>query len=258
MAFSSSCLSAESRGGLSDVSAQSSSSGVGGLNGGGGGEPEIIDWRTRIDGSMARSRKVRGGNFVQIATVDPETGSPRCRTVVLRGFLPLSPPDEDSADGAKAGSSVMKMITDLRSAKVSEATAAAGIGVSENVELVWWFGKSSEQYRVRGDLRFVGGGTFPNDADPFFVRARREQWGNLSDSAREQFFWRDPLTAYEAQIDVPPGGRDGEGGKVLPPPDNFLLMLLYPRSVDYLRLGDNFRQTDTLDDGRWTMMRVNP
>ena len=47
----------------------------------------ITTWREKIKVSMARSRKVRGGNFVQIATVDPETLEPRCRTVVFRGFL---------------------------------------------------------------------------------------------------------------------------------------------------------------------------
>jgi hypothetical protein len=67
---------------------------------------EATPWLERIEGSIARSRKVRGGNFVQIATVSPE-GLPCCRTVVFRGWVP-------SPDGLKA----MKMITDLRSEKV--------------------------------------------------------------------------------------------------------------------------------------------
>ena len=36
--------------------------------------------------SIKRSRKVRGGNYVQLATVDNK-GNPACRTVVFRGFL---------------------------------------------------------------------------------------------------------------------------------------------------------------------------
>ena len=41
-------------------------------------------WHARIEGSIARSRKVKGGNYVQLATVD-EDGDPACRTVVFRG-----------------------------------------------------------------------------------------------------------------------------------------------------------------------------
>ena len=39
---------------------------------------------------------------------------------------------------------------------------------------------------------------------------------------------------------IPTGGR-GEDGKVLPPPSTFLLLLLWPDYVDYLRLTDNCR-----------------
>ena len=52
-------------------------------------------------------------------------------------------------------------------------------------------------------------------------------------------------------------------GKVLPPPDNFLLMLLNPKSVKYLRLSDNLAIVDNLvieKDGQmnWLSTRVNP
>lgn len=147
----------------------------------------------------------------------------------------------------------MKMITDLRSRKVGEASGHPG----QAAELVWWFAKSSEQYRVRGRLQFVGGGSFANDDDEFLARMRKEQWGNLSDMAREQFYWKDPGIEYSQQAEVPEGGR-GEDGKMLPPPDNFLLMLLHPTYVDYLRLTDNFRQVDKLDEDYWTEKRVNP
>eukprot|EP00957_Ditylum_brightwellii_P007770 587730-Ditylum_brightwellii.AAC.1 len=43
-------------------------------------ESDIKTWRERIAVSIAKSRKVRGGNYVQIATVDPATNEPRCRT----------------------------------------------------------------------------------------------------------------------------------------------------------------------------------
>ncbi len=226
--------------GLSDIGA-----GVGSTN-----ENQIITtWREKIVGSIARSRKVRGGNYVQIATVDPDTLEPRCRTVVFRGFL--------KKDGNELD--VMKMITDKRSSKFSEASfSAERDGDDESskstCEMVWWFGKSSEQYRIRGQLKFVGG----DESDALLLNARKEQWGNMSDPAREQFFWKEPGLPFDSQADVPEGGRDGDG-KVLPPPENFLLMLLYPKRCDYLRLGDNFRQIDNInEDKSWSAQQVTP
>jgi hypothetical protein len=102
---------------------------------------------------------------------------------------------------------------------------------------------------------FVGGGQF--ELDEKLASARKQQWGNLSDPAREQFFWKDPGIPYLGESSVPAGGRDDDGN-VLPPPDSFLLMLLFPTRVDYLRLGDNFRQIDEIRDGSWTLSRVNP
>ena len=210
------------------------------------GEADLISWRSRIDSSIAKCRKVRGGNYVQIATVDSETNEPRCRTVVFRGFQQV----QDGSIECDGKTCVMKMITDNRSNKVSEATNGNSV-----CEMVWWFAKSSEQYRIRGVLKFVGSGQF--ELDEQLASVRKQQWGNLSDLAREQFFWKEPGLSYSGESSVPDGGRDEEG-KVLSPPDNFLLMFLFPAHVDYLRLGDNFRQIDEVKDGEWTLTRVNP
>ena len=89
--------------------------------------------------------------------------------------------------------------------------------------------------------------------------------GNLSDPAREQFYWNSPGVPFEGTPEVPTGGRDTEG-KVLAPPDAFLLMLLHPETVKYLRLTDNFALTDKILDANdatscstWEEpQRVNP
>ena len=130
----------------------------------------------------------------------------------------------------------MKMITDARSEKVTQ------IALFDECEMVWWFSQSSEQYRISGKLQLVSG----EDRDEELLAARKQLWGNLSDPAREQFFWKHPGGRYEGAPDVPAGGRD-EDGKVLPPPDSFLLMLLHPISVKYLRLTDNMALLDELD-----------
>jgi len=262
--------------------------------GNGNENSSITSWRDKIETSIAKSRKIRGGNYVQIATVDHTTLEPRCRTVVFRGFLK---PDPKKAKAiAKASQSqpcIMKMITDKRSNKFQEVTMSAsnltstsnpqqkGTCSSRNsAEMVWWFSKSSEQYRIRGQLKFVGA----DETEPYLLQSRKEQWGNLSDMAREQFYWEDPGLTYSTSSTekenagdsggeggdggdghgegtLPAGGRD-EHGKVLPAPDNFLLMLLYPTRCDYLRLTDNFRQVDDIVEGgnewTWASTRVNP
>ena len=89
-----------------------------------------------------------------------------------------------------------------------------------------------------------------------------------------QFYWPGPGDFSGPPV-VPPGGRDEEG-QVLAPPDSFLLLLLRPQKVKYLRLTDNFSQQCDLrvlegkgevkgegEKGvayteRWETRRVNP
>ena len=202
--------------------------------------PVNVPWREAIEVSMARSRKIRGSNFVQLATVS-EDNEPRVRSVVFRGFAGKSGELE----------TMMKIITDSRSMKIRDIQSQS----KNMVELLWWFGKSSEQYRFRCSAKIIGDES--NDED--LKKLRKEQWGNLSDKAREQFYWREPGVSYEKQFEVPEGGRD-ENGKVLTPPPTFLLLVLNPLQVDYLRLTDNYRQIDKFDSesNSWNLERVNP
>lgn len=203
-----------------------------------------VRWRTRLDSAMARSKKERGSNFVQIATVD-EDGAPHCRSVVMRGFEAAAGEDGD----------VLRMITDTRSEKIAHLIARP------ECELHWWFGKSSEQFRIAGRMeivaddpslckRFAPERLAAAEPDPAerdaLLAARKQQWGNLSDQAREQFFGPTPglPIGIEAVGHIPAGGRDGEAGRVVDPPATFALLLLRPRRVDYLCLSGNVRQID--------------
>jgi hypothetical protein len=96
----------------------------------------VIHWKSRIDKSIAKSRKIRGSNYVQISTVDHTTMEPRCRTVVFRGFMKDAP----MKNQVEYGDCVMKMITDLRSNKVKELESFYNKDDLErnNVEMVWW------------------------------------------------------------------------------------------------------------------------
>ena len=210
-------------------------------------------WQKLLDISIARSRKVKGGNYVQLATVSAD-GKPHCRTVVFRGFVKMG-----SATISQCGdrsprqwgnrTRALKMISDARAEKVKE------VAHSPACEMVWWFGKSNEQYRISGALQLVGAA----EQDEELQSERKQQWGNLSDTSREQFYWNHPGRPFEGVADVPKAGRDEEG-RVLPVPDSFLLVLLWPEQVRYLRLTDNYAQLDVVDaaSGAWSQERVNP
>ena len=216
---------------------------------------DVLCWTERIKTSIAKSRKIKGGNYVQLATVDMDasTPQPKVRTVVFRGFLPLESSLPASL-GLSADSAplALKMITDARSSKCSH------IAANRRAELVWWFSQSSEQYRVTGDLVLVDAAS-----PPVLSSERTNMWKQLSDPAREQFYWQEPGQRFTGAPTVPPGGRD-EKGDVLPPPDAFLLLLLIPRSVHFLRLRDNYAQGSTWDGaadaagGAWVSSRLNP
>lgn len=236
-------------------------------------------WRAFLDLSIARSRKIRGSNYVQIATVDSITNEPRCRTVVFRGFLalptttglnittttsnnenvgsttaPVDPSTSFLIDPVtnKPVSCILKMCTDLRSEKVHQTGPT---------EVVWWFPKTSEQYRIRGTMILIGNDrTTATEQDRALMIARKEMWGSLTDSSRESFLTTQrpgDVYADETTRSDGNGGRDDDGKIIQPPPDTFLLMLILPNRCDYLNLTNMFRQIDLLNDGKWQAQRVN-
>jgi len=230
---------------------------------------KLASWRDRIDYCMELSRKKRNPPYIQLATIDfsGPVPAPACRTVVFRGFLADQP-------------DVLKIITDARSEKV------AHLEKNPQVEVNWWFPASKEQFRIAGraELHSFGGRVIGEG--PAKKEAVLQQWQQMRDAAREQFFWEQPgetfsgaeyskgrkydfgdtgdgtpvgnlETSGTGDSKIPPGGRDSDG-EILDPPETFLLLLIYPQQVKYLRLGDNFATIDRLADGSWTTERVNP
>jgi len=199
---------------------------------------KVLDWRSRIDKSIARSRAVKGGNYVQLATVTADL-QPRVRTVVFRGFF-THPTTKAVA---------LKIVTDSRSRKIPELVH------NPKAEMVWWFFTTSEQYRVAGRVEIVG----DNYADPLLAQTRRAQWTSLTDGAREQFYWLGQNTpGRKTTPPIPSGGRSDKG-EILEPPETFILVLLWPSEVDYLRLKDNYRQLDQRSpSGDWAITPVFP
>ena len=244
---------------------------------------DVPTWKNWIEKSIKKSRKIRGGNYVQISTVEKcnhdgkEVWKPRNRTVVFRGFT-NSVSNNDVADSARnddIGNIGMKMITDSRSNKVDQ------IETNAHGELVWWFPLSSEQYRFQGEYRLV----FPETSkdshtdrqslyNNVFATERHNTWHKLSDPAKSQFFWPQPGVEYKG---LPSFDKESETNKNSAAndnpvhhnssdvenlqeslPDNFLLLLFFPTRVHYLRLKDNFASQDLYVDGVWTWQRLNP
>ena len=202
----------------------------------------LESWKTRINSSMSKAQREfgRGWNYIQVASCD-EDGHPCNRTVVFRAW-------ESEQD-------CLTFITDRRSQKVKQLLG------NPRCEVVWWFPRTNEQYRIKGRAAL----TLDGCDDEELVKARVKAWKALSDTAREAFFMQDPDRAIAPEfavekhdMDVPVGGR-GEDGKVLPPPDTFVHVQVWVHAVKYLQVYPvNYAQHDTLDPetGKWTMQRV--
>jgi len=230
----------------------------------------LRSWRERIQESSDQSRKIRGSNYVQLATVDPITHEPKCRTVVFRGFQEELPETGDTQDLVLLAkdqntlcqmSCVMKMITDARSQKVDQVQNHP----QQATELVWWLPHSNEQYRISGHLAFVGGESGPCGSNQVLQQARQLQWKDLREAARNSYWdpqmpggpFQDVLSKNASGLEDTSNGNDNV---IPPPPENFLLMLLVPTQVDYLNLSKMYRQVDIRkeNDKTWSMQRLNP
>ncbi|KDO34769.1 hypothetical protein SPRG_00830 [Saprolegnia parasitica CBS 223.65] len=184
----------------------------------------LAPWKQRLQEAIEANRHIPGTHYLQMATV-AQDGAPQCRTVVFRGF---------------EGETGMTMITDARSAKVAQLQA------NPACEVAWWLPQNGEQFRIAGHVQLV---TPDDDA----AGLRAQLWHKLRESMRQQFFWPQPNTPFvDAPVPVVTSAT---------PPLTFLVLVLRPQQVKYLRLHDSFAQVDTLnasDDPAWVSRRINP
>ena len=91
----------------------------------------------------------------------------------------------------------------------------------------------------------------------------------MQDDLKSLDLKKDDVNSEENDIkSVTSGSRATKMGKVLEPPENFMLLLLQPNCCKYLRLSDNFAQRDELlydtatvsaqDENDWKCYRTNP
>ena len=207
-----------------------------------------------------RDRSEAKRKHVQIATVDPDTGCPSCRTVVFRGFLP--------AKFAGGDSCCLMFITDDRSAKYRHLSRTDG--TLAPMEACWWLDEAGVQFRVAGHAVLATS----RSEDALLRSAVEDVWSRLGSSSRRTFSW--PCPGAPKTADAAGASGTGEDDEPSLDDSHFVLVLLVPHSVDELHLGGKQRRVlyrrdeaaetstardalaSTTSDVHWTEDAVNP
>jgi pyridoxamine 5'-phosphate oxidase len=196
---------------------------------------DLAPWRPLLARALHRNRALPYARYFQLATVRAN-GRVANRTVVFRGFLPES--------------NQLAMITDGRSAKIEQ------IQKTPWAEICWYFPKTREQFRLSGQLNCVD----PNHPNPAWQKAYHEIWQNLSNAARQQFYWPAPGQPHDSELlDTDPPTETDDA------PETFRLLVFESVEVDRLDLRPNppsklhsFHRYRLNDDGSWQIEFLTP
>eukprot|EP00928_Gymnodinium_smaydae_P092794 TRINITY_DN76729_c0_g1_i1.p1 TRINITY_DN76729_c0_g1~~TRINITY_DN76729_c0_g1_i1.p1 ORF type:complete len:301 (-),score=21.97 TRINITY_DN76729_c0_g1_i1:159-1061(-) len=140
-----------------------------------------------------RDRREAKRKHVQLATVDPDSGRPSCRTVAFRGFL--TPAHLQSDGGCVNETSnaelhretcLLTFVTDSRAEKVGHLSSVCH--EKAFVELCWWLDEAGVQFRISGRAVLA----FADSTDPELRTLCRSVWNRLQPSTQNTFFWQDP------------------------------------------------------------------
>ncbi len=190
----------------------------------------LATWRSPLARALHLNRSLVYARYFQLATIASD-GYPANRTVVFRGFL--------------GETNQIKIITDSRSQKAHQ------VQDHPQGEICWYFPKSREQFRFRGELTLI-------TADHQELQLERKQmWLDISPAARSQFFWASPgepreITKEDATLDSNTDPNDLAA--------NFCLLLFNPLQVDHLELrgSPQNRYRHTWDGNQWRTIAINP
>ncbi len=141
-------------------------------------------------------------------------------------------------------------ICDRRSEKIAQ------IQQNPATEACWYFTKTREQFRVRGQLTAITAEATADTSAADLAETRRQLWQKISDSARLQFAWPHPKSTRTEDSDAfAPSPPDPQN-----PLETFCALLLTPQEVDYLSLRGEpqDRLIYQLAEDCWTSEIVNP
>uniref|UniRef100_A0A7S0ZKL5 Pyridoxamine 5'-phosphate oxidase Alr4036 family FMN-binding domain-containing protein n=1 Tax=Timspurckia oligopyrenoides TaxID=708627 RepID=A0A7S0ZKL5_9RHOD len=217
--------------------------------------------------SIPKNKSIRTWSYVQFATV--ENGLPKVRTIVFRGFL--NPRSSNTKSGSDSDSSAVNdnenladglvFCTDTRSRKV------AALADNNKAEVAWYLPTTRDQFRISGDVSLIGGSGDVFNTVPERFKYRIQElmneriglWKRMNPPARAQFYWPGnpgevlhPAWPGELseKIAATAGDKDSDSDENPTIPDSFLLLILWPTSIDWLNLKTNHRFIDS--------QRVNP
>jgi pyridoxamine 5'-phosphate oxidase len=163
-------------------------------------------WRIPLARALHLNRSLPYARYFQLATVRSD-GRPANRTVVFRGFVPET--------------NQLTIISDRRSQKTEQ------IQQQSWAEICWYFPKTREQFRLSGSLFVVDSRSTNAEHQQLF----HQTWKNLSDSAREQFYWPTPGQPHDPNLEISTPQSDVER-----PAETFTLLVFDPTEVDHLDL----------------------
>jgi pyridoxamine 5'-phosphate oxidase len=178
------------------------------------------DWQTLLNRALARNRRERA---VQFATVDA-LGQPSLRTVILRGVT-------DTGD--------LYVFSDARAQKVKDLT------YKPQAALCIWWRKTSEQFRFSGLV------SIHKESDGYWGERRRQLWFAQSEENQALFLGPPPGTPLTDEPPAPVTSKDVS--------DTFVLLVLTPIRVDYLKLGRSHERLGFISTASgWHCQRLVP
>ena len=156
-------------------------------------------------------------------------GEPELRTVILRGISKTGQP---------------YFFSDARTQK------GAALAILPKLELCAYWRKSNEQFRLRGAAELV------MNADSPWSQRRLELWRSQNEDNQALFLGAAPgtrlkhTTTSKRHTDKQPTDK---------PPAHFILIVLNPERVDYLKLAQPHHRTlYRLKNGEWQTQAVVP
>ena len=191
--------------------------------------------RQKRDRSEAKRKQV------QIATVDPATLQPSVRTVVFRGFMPMTlMHDADGIAPAKADeqeSCALMFITDSRAEKVRHLSHPRSPSL---VECCWWLDEAGVQFRISGRAVLATA----SSEEALLRAASAAVWERLQDSTKRTFTWPSPGEPIASATPAPDANAEPTLDEA-----NFALVVVLPERVDELHLGGKQRRVLYTLDG---------